>query len=489
MNRLRARAGSALLACLLVVAALCPAARADDASSLWFAGTHLILVHAEPNGGDLAVGVHDSGLVNFLARLGATIAWSPGQRYVVITAGDRRTIALTLGDPRIGTANGTVTAPFAPYADGTEAYVPFFALARALYVEPVRQGDEIVMQPQLGVLDVRQDGRKTIVVVHGATPLRFTKTAEAPDRVTLAFGGVASSLGQTRQVGSAALNELDLTVSGNVKNPTSTLTFVGARGSAHALYSSTTANEVTIAFAPAGVALGGLPIPDQAAAGALSLVPAAPVPQMGNAAAPVAPAPVPQAYAPAATAAPNGNAGAVTAVNPNAPPPPPGAGSMTQPYGSAPAPVAPSQPVTVTNVDVLPVDGGVQVRVALSGPAAYEWHRLADGRYYVDCGARRWRPQRATKRASARCNRCACARSGSRRRRSSESRSRSPATTKCNSRRAARRCRSSRSTSPTPTSHTPVRGRSAHRPERRSRRTRIRKPRPHPPPPTTAAAR
>ena len=384
MNRLRARAGSALLACLLVVAALCPAARADDASSLWFAGTHLILVHAEPNGGDLAVGVHDSGLVNFLARLGATIAWSPGQRYVVITAGDRRTIALTLGDPRIGTANGTVTAPFAPYADGTEAYVPFFALARALYVEPVRQGDEIVMQPQLGVLDVRQDGRKTIVVVHGATPLRFTKTAEAPDRVTLAFGGVASSLGQTRQVGSAALNELDLTVSGNVKNPTSTLTFVGARGSAHALYSSTTANEVTIAFAPAGVALGGLPIPDQAAAGALSLVPAAPVPQMGNAAAPVAPAPVPQAYAPAATAAPNGNAGAVTAVNPNAPPPPPGAGSMTQPYGSAPAPVAPSQPVTVTNVDVLPVDGGVQVRVALSGPAAYEWHRLADGRYYVD---------------------------------------------------------------------------------------------------------
>ena len=370
MNRLRARAGSALLACVLA-AALCPAARADDASSLWFGGTHLILAHAESNGGDLAVGVHDTGLVAFLARLGATISWSPGQRYVVITAGDRRTISLTVGDPRIGTANGTVTAPFAPYVEASEAYVPFFALARALYVEPVRQPDEIVMQPQVGALDVRQDGRKTIVVVHGATPLRFTKISESADHLTLAFGGVASSLAQTRQIGSAALADVGLTVTGNVKNPTSTITFDGAKGSAHALYSSTTANEVTIAFAPAGVALGGLPVPDSAAAGSLSLVPAPPGAMQGAPAAAAiaaAPAPAQQAYAPANPAYSN--------ANPNAPPPPPAGGYA--------APAAAAQPASVTSVDVLPVDNGSELRVALSGPVNYEWHRLADNRYYVD---------------------------------------------------------------------------------------------------------
>ena len=49
-------------------------------------------------------------------------------------------------------------APFAPIADGDDVVLPFFALARALYVEPVAGAGETVLQPRVGALDVRSDG-------------------------------------------------------------------------------------------------------------------------------------------------------------------------------------------------------------------------------------------------------------------------------------------------------------------------------------------
>src|SRR5581483_1697114 len=97
MNRLRARASSALLVLFALAVAWAPGLAQDRTPTFWFAGTRLIFERAVPLDGDVAVGTRDPGLARFLGRLGATIAYQPQQRYVVITASDRRTITFTLG--------------------------------------------------------------------------------------------------------------------------------------------------------------------------------------------------------------------------------------------------------------------------------------------------------------------------------------------------------------------------------------------------------
>jgi N-acetylmuramoyl-L-alanine amidase CwlD len=355
INRLRARAGSALLAALVVLgAALSAPVSAADAPNFWFAGTRLILAHTSNVNGELAVSIHDPGFLGFLSRLGATVAWQPGERYVVFTASDRHTIAFTLGDPSYRAGTGSARAPFAPFADAQDAYVPFSTVARALSVEPIPDGADVVLQPQLSMLDVRQDGPRTIVTLRGATPLHFKKTAETTERVTLAFSGVGSTLAATRQLLTASLSTVEIAASGNPRNPTTTVTFGGAALSIHAMYPAANPNEVTIAFAPQSISLAGTPIPNDWPSTAVAAAP--PVSR---------PPPPPGAYAqpvPAFTPAPL-----------------PG-----QPGFGAPAPVQTQGPVTITGVDVAPNNEGAIVRVALNGPAAYEWHRLADGRWYVD---------------------------------------------------------------------------------------------------------
>ena len=57
--------------------------------------------------------------------------------------------------------NMAARATFAPFVDGTEPIVPLYALAHALYVEPVAGAGETVLQPQIGALDIRtQAGRR-----------------------------------------------------------------------------------------------------------------------------------------------------------------------------------------------------------------------------------------------------------------------------------------------------------------------------------------
>jgi N-acetylmuramoyl-L-alanine amidase CwlD len=356
MNRLRARVGNAFLA-VLIAAAVTPApVPAADSPSFWFAGTRLILARTATVNGDLAVSVHDPGFTGFLSRLGATVAWQPGERYIVFTGADRHTVTFTLGDNayRIGTS--TARAPFAAYADTQDAYVPFTTVARALYVEPIPDGADTVLEPQLGMLDVRQDGARTIVALHGAMPLRYRKTFESAEKVVLVFSGVGSSLAPARQILTASLSEVDITPSGSPRNPTTTVTFDGAALSIHALYPSTSPNEITVGFAPQSISLAGGPIPNEVT-GVAVLPPAAP------------PNAVPPSGALPAPAPPN-------AVPPNAVPP-----------NGAPPPVTAATPAaatTITAVDVTPNGDGAIVKVALSGPVLYEWHRLADGRWYVD---------------------------------------------------------------------------------------------------------
>lgn len=357
INPSLARVGSLALALVLACAMVPSPARADAIPDVWFAGTRLIFDHPQFRGADIAVATSDAGLARFLARVGATLAYQPGQRYVVITRADRRTVTLTIGDPRVTAGTVTTSAPFAPYTAGTDAFLPLVSVARALYVLPLMEAGTLVLQPQLGALDVRSDDRATVVTLHGAVPLAFRRTTANAATLALTFAGLASSLDQTRVVAAPALGEIDVLASGSSRNPTTVVTFETPPGTQRVLLASASPNDVTLAFAPAGVALRGAEIPAQATASS------------ALASAPLQAQPVPARVLP--------------------PPPPMPAASAAEPVSSPPgesigAPQPPA-PATVSAVDLVPRgEDGTDVRVTVAGGADFEWHRLGDGRWYVD---------------------------------------------------------------------------------------------------------
>jgi N-acetylmuramoyl-L-alanine amidase len=344
MNRLRVRVFSALIAAIATIAMLVPAAAQDSAPAFWFAGTRLIFAHATPNAGDVAVAVDDPGLQRFLARLGATLSFAPQERYVIITAADRRTIVFTLASTQYTAGGVTAHAAFAPYLDGSSAVIPLYALAHALYVEPVPGSGETILQPQLGALDVRSDPKRTVVVIRGATQLAYVTRVETPEHVELAFSGVGSTLTGERRIGTATT--VNIVTGGSAKNPTTVVTFDAPHGAQHEFAPPVSPFEVTLAFT--GTGAGG----------------------------PVT------AQAPPATVPP-------TATAVNAPPPPPVLGATASPDPNA-APVAQATPApagtgaVVTGVALTPAGDGLLVRVTVAGSTTYDWHRLADQRWYVD---------------------------------------------------------------------------------------------------------
>lgn len=340
MIRLRARLFSA--ACALLIgseATVTTAAGAQSAprTTFWFAGTRLIFDSPVALNDDVAVSVHDSGLQRLLARAGATLAYQPQQRYIIITTADRRSVTFTIGDARYSVGGVTANATFSPFYDGDEVIVPLYAIARALYFEPVVFGTETVFEPQIGTLDIRPDGRRTIVTLRAATELKYAKISETPERLVLTFRGVGSALAANRHIG-GGVDEVDVAVSGGPKNPSATVTISAPKGAQHLFSSSASPNEFSVVFAPAGVALD-------------AAQPAAPPAQLAQAQAPpdfaAAPSPVPSG--PLVQATPQSGPAIVsaTSLNPQA-------------------------------------DGGLSVRLTVDGTATYDWHRLRDDRWYLD---------------------------------------------------------------------------------------------------------
>lgn len=339
MTHFRARLSDRVLAafgtlCLVLAGAPAQAQPVPAAQPLWFQGTRLILADAVPLDDDLAVPTRDPGLQRFLDRLGATVSYDPQQRYAVVTAQDHRTIVFTVGDPAYTVAGVRARAPFAPRADGTDVDVPFFTLARALYVEPVAGDGETVLQPRIGAIDVRTDGARTTVTVRAAMPLITSGQVDAPDQLRLDFLGQGSALAPLRSALGPAISGIDVAPGGSARVPTTALTIAGAPGSTHRLIPGATPDTLTIVFE------AGTTTADQ-------------VPAVGT--------------------------------------PPP---SMQTPAGSAQSePVAPATAVppivagraTVTDVQMTPgANDALTVQVVLSGAVAYTWHRLADHRWYVD---------------------------------------------------------------------------------------------------------
>ena len=377
MNRSRAEAGNApALALSFAIAfalSLAPVRAqtvgaggvVQSAPDYWFAGTRLAFERPQQKNGRLAVASDDSGLARFLAKLNATLAYEPGQSYVVLTTGDRRTVSFVIGDRRFSVGGVAQTAGFAPYVAGNAAILPFADIARALYVVPIVDGDMTVLQPQIAALDVRPSGRVTIVTLRGASPLHFKRTSpDGEDRLTLAFSGISSTLERMRQVAGTGLEDVTIATSGSPRNPTTTVTFDAAANATHVLVPSDSPNAIAIAFAPAGVALTGTPVP---ATGDAMLAAAPLVVRDPRDAA---------AQPPPSVITGRGVVPAQQVATPSA--------ALAEPQGG-PTPTARGlQPATVTGVDADPVDEGLSVAVAVAGPVTYEWHRLSDNRWYVD---------------------------------------------------------------------------------------------------------
>lgn len=367
MSRFRVRAGKAAALALLWLCSLFFAAPVNAQAILpvpafWFAGTQLIFARPDRVDAEIAVRGSDPGLQRFLARVGATLSWEPSSRYVVVTTADRRTLTFTLGVPHFQTSSGGESVPLRAYIDGNDVYLPFLTLARALYVEPVFQGNEYVLQPQLGALRVRNDGRRTIVSLTGGTQLRFVKTIDEPNRMTLVFAGASSTLQPSRAVDMPGLGRIDVAVSGSTRNPSTSVTFEVTPGAARAVLPSPNRNELDLAFAAPDVALGGFPVPAQGTS-----------PIVRSAAVAAAPPPAPVLAAP--TFAPS---------IPTAVPLP-----VETPTPYVAAPVQTPLPVTTTSVvtglDVEnPAPDALLIHVATSPGISFEWHRLGIDRFYID---------------------------------------------------------------------------------------------------------
>ncbi len=350
-NRLRARVFSALILAFAFVAGGIGVSAQDAPPSYWFAGTRLIFATLEARDGESAVAVTDPGLSRLLARVGATLAYASGQRYVAITTADRRLIAFAVGDARVRVANASIRLPFAPYLEGESVFLPLTAVARALDVLPVPgEGSETILQPQLAALDVRADGGKSYLVARGATALRPTVVEDTPGRLTIAFTGLGSALASTRRIALPGLVSAQVAVSGSARAPITTVTFATSADGSHVVFPVAAPNELELGFAPRGLALDPLPPPRPV------LVAAQP---------PVVP----------------GGATATSGVH--VPPAPPIPSGSEAPASASPGAVA-SPAVVITNVAIAPTEAGATVAVALAGAASFDWHRLSDNRFYID---------------------------------------------------------------------------------------------------------
>lgn len=332
--------GFALAALLAVGASAAPVAvfaEDEHAPALWFEGARLSFSESRPKDGDLAVSINDPGLRHFLRELGATAEFQSGERYAVITMADHRSITFEIGSNRFLIDAQSQEAPFSVDAEDSDAYLPFLTLARALDVVPVRVGTETILQPEIAGVETQVDRGRSIVILRGAAALHPQLLSVSSTRAVIRFVGVASTLAPERDLSSPGLTHLSVAVTGPPRNPTTTITFTGARGTHLGFLPAPDATSAVIALAPSSV-----PLRTESS-------PFVTVPQPRGVAG-VQPLPASQPASP-----PSGAVG-------------------------APAPAG----IALTNVTEASSRDGYVVRLALNGEPNYHWRILGDGRFYID---------------------------------------------------------------------------------------------------------
>lgn len=306
-------------------------ARADDRLTLDLGGKPIVLTHVRTLGTARAVAADDTGLQTFLARIGATLTWQPGERYILFTTGEPTVVSFALGDTRYDVGPVTQHAPFAPFLLDGHPYVPLDELIHALEFAIRSDGTHAILQPQLVSLDVLAGDTGTKLVAHAGIPLDARVNAYAGGKLVITFDGVASTLPPARVLGNGPVRRIDVETLGTPMHPQTRVTLLLARGASHGPAGTDDQRDFTMGFARSG-----------AAATLAQAAAATPVPS---------PAAVPQ-------------------VSPEA----------------SPAAQAGSGPVQVTSVDTQSQNGSAVIQIAVNGNAAYDWHRLRppDDRFWLD---------------------------------------------------------------------------------------------------------
>ena len=315
-----------------LVAAFALPAAADAPIKAVYLQQPIVFTHVSGTAASTAVGVNDPGLRTLLHATGAAITWRPGERYVLVTTAAPVVVSFAVGDRRYDVGPVVLQSSVAPFVQGGEAYLPLNELLRSLDLAVRADGSTWILQPQLASLDVRSWGNRADIVVRAGIPLRPRVVKDTPGAVTYEFDGVGTALSGTRNVNAGGIRSIAISQSGPARDPKTTVNVQLLPGASHDVPRSDDGRDLVVSFGPAGWTA-------QVPFGQTSPPPAA-QPNGGQ------------------SQAPNVNAAAVPAS--------PGA--------------------TVTGVTVAPSSDGYALTIAVSGNAAFEWHRLRDpdNRFWVD---------------------------------------------------------------------------------------------------------
>jgi N-acetylmuramoyl-L-alanine amidase len=318
-----ARIGSLVVA--VCVAAAVPA-QADSSVTAIYAQQTIRFMHVDTRNGALAIGTEDPGLQALLRATGAVLTWKPGERYVMLTTAVPVVVSFSVGDRRYDVGPIALQAAFAPYQQGEEVYLPFDEVLRSLDLALRQDVPFAVLQPQLASLDVQNQGDRVSIVAHGGAPLHPRVVNENPSDVVYAFDGVGTTLSGTREVNAGGVHSYSITQRGTVRDPETFVTVDLLPGATPGAIHSNDDRDVVLAFSGSAPATGAAPASNAA-------VQAQPAPVVANA-----------------------------------------------------APQAASEPALVTGVTVTQTPEGFTLAIAVTGNAAFEWHRLRDpdDRFWVD---------------------------------------------------------------------------------------------------------
>jgi N-acetylmuramoyl-L-alanine amidase len=304
-------------------------ARSDSPLVAVYAQQTIRFTHISGQNGSLAVGTEDPGLQALLRATGAVMTWKPGERYVMLTTAVPVVVSFSVGDRRYDVGPLALQAPFAPYQQGEEVYLPFEEVLRTLDLALRPDGPVEFLQPQLASLDVQNQGGRISIVAHGGAPLHPRIVNQNPSDVVYEFDGVGTTLAGTRAVNGGGVRSYTITQRGTVRDPKTLVTFDLMPGATPQAIRSNDDRDVVLSFSGAPPAVAAVP------------------PQNG-----AQPQNVPENVAAEPGAASQGVGG--TAL--------------------------------VTGVTVTQSPEGYLVGIAVNGNASFEWHRLRDpdDRFWID---------------------------------------------------------------------------------------------------------
>ena len=377
----------------LPAAALGPAVTPTKAQ-VWVAGRQIAFSHLGITYGDPVARIDDPGLRSMLAAVGARSSWQPGTRFAAITRGDGKLVTFTLGSDAVSVDGIPESMPFAPFNAGPELYLPLLPLAKALDlgVRGFRGG--YVFVPQIVSVTPRREGLVTIVRIEGSAPLAWHSSYANSARahtLTVSFPGFGTDATGSQAIAAGLATGAAVSENGPPGYPTTSVaialkhaaTFAARRVGSGAAVDVVIARDdaqlraAAPASTPSSVRVVVTPLHTSP--------PATPTPVLPT------PAPPPPTLPPSPqTSSASASPGVLPSGVATAEPLGPGASpSSSESPSTSPAPSASLPPLTmqkITDVSVAELPTGTRITLTLTGPVAFEWHRLGDpdDRYWLD---------------------------------------------------------------------------------------------------------